>query len=417
MTKSSLSIKIILSLSVLILVSSCKKLEEEELIIKNPANVKQNDAPVIVKRKQIEEKFGPVPLEQTILLLDEKGDTIPSQLDDIDNDGKWDELSFVKDFPPNSQDTVLMELIDTADAPDFKNRTNIRFVTLENPEKEIQEAERLDYEQTGENEDVYQMEGPAWENDRVGFRNYFDPRSGMDIFGKTAEEMALDGAGIRGQNYHELDNWGMDILKVGRSLGAGSIGLKVKDSLVRIGPDSEGGFKRIFEGPVRSRLRFTYDEMEISGNTYQVIHDITIWPGEYGYKGKVTVNGLKGDEQLIVGMVNKGVDSLTVYEPNNQYISLITHDKQAIENEYLGMGLLLEQSDFVASGKAPISSQKATGIVDTYYALMDLSNQPVSYKFYAGWELSDPKFSEREGFIDYVRHEATKNASAVNIVK
>ena len=31
---------------------------------------------------------------------------------------------------------------------------------------------------------VYQMEGPAWENENVGFRLYFDERNAIDIFGK-----------------------------------------------------------------------------------------------------------------------------------------------------------------------------------------------------------------------------------------
>ena len=41
------------------------------------------------------------------------------------------------------------------------------------------------------------MEGSAWENDLVGFRNYMDQRNGMDIFGKTTPDMVLDQCGER----------------------------------------------------------------------------------------------------------------------------------------------------------------------------------------------------------------------------
>ncbi|MFP4620280.1 MAG: DUF4861 family protein [Bacteroidales bacterium] len=216
---------------------------------------------------------------ETLLLLDKQGDTIPFQLDDLDNDAKWDELAFVYDFTQNSEDTIAMEVIDTAEAPEYEPRTNIRFVTLEEPGEEIQEAERLGYKQMGDREDVYQMEGPAWENDRVGFRNFFDPRNTIDIFGKTTGEMVFDDVGIRGQDYSTMDDWGMNILEIGRSLGAGAIGLKIRDSLVRIGPAGQGTFTRVFEGPVRSCLRFEFEDIMIYGNNYKVIHDITIWPG------------------------------------------------------------------------------------------------------------------------------------------
>ena len=392
----------------------------EQLIFKNPSSVEKKDAPVVVKRQKLENKFGPIAASQTLLLRDEKGDTIPSQLDNVDSDEKWDELSFVHDFAPDSKDTIMMDLIDTTEAPEYKPRTNVRFVTLGEPKEEIQEAERLGYKQMGDREDVYQMEGPAWENDKVGFRNYFDPRNTIDVFGKTTSEMVMDEVGIRGQDYSKMDDWGMDILETGRSLGAGAIGLKVRDSIVRIGPEGEGSFTRVFEGPIRSRLRFEFENIIISGNNYNVIHDITIWPGTYGYKGEVEIQRAEEfdyTEQLIIGLVNREVDSLTIDKPNDQYVSLITHNKQAVEGGYLGLGLLLEQENFIASGTAPVSSEKDKGIVDTYYAIMDLSDPTLSYYMYAGWEKSDEKFAREEQFVEYVRNQAKKFTTPVKVVQ
>lgn len=50
------------------------------------------------------------------------------------------------------------------------------------------------------------MEGPAGKNDKVGFRNYYDLRNGMDIFGKITDKMVLDTIGLTG-SYHDLSNW------------------------------------------------------------------------------------------------------------------------------------------------------------------------------------------------------------------
>ncbi|MGM0529741.1 MAG: DUF4861 family protein [Bacteroidota bacterium] len=421
MRSKKITINLTMILMLAVFAGACKKLGKERLILENSSSVEQKDAPVTVKREKIEEKFGrPVALSETVLLQNEQGDTIPSQLDDVDDDEKWDELAFVHDFAPNSKDTITMELVDTAEAPEYEPRTNIRFVTLEEPEQEIQEAERLDYKQTGERDDVYQMEGPAWENDKVGFRNYFDPRNTIDVFGKTTDELVLDDAGIRGQDYSEMDDWGMDLLEIGRSLGAGAIGLRIQDSLIRIGPESEGSFTRIIEGPVRSRLRFVFGDLVVYDNTYRVVHDITIWPGTYGYKGEVSVQRAKDvpyNEELIIGLVNKEVDSLTIDEPNDQYVSLITHNDQTVLGEYLGLGLLLEQDNFIASASAPVAAEEATGIVDSYFAMMDLTDQKVTYHMYAGWEKSEQKFSEKDRFVEYVAHQAQKFNTPIEVVK
>ena len=46
----------------------------------------------------------------------------------------------------------------------------------------------------------------------------------MDIFGKIIPDMVLSQVGVDGyESYHEMSDWGMDILKVGKSLGLGSI--------------------------------------------------------------------------------------------------------------------------------------------------------------------------------------------------
>ncbi|HET9054673.1 MAG TPA: DUF4861 family protein, partial [Cyclobacteriaceae bacterium] len=68
-------------------------------------------------------------------------------------------------------------------------------------------------------------EGPGIESDKVGYRIYLDWRNGFDIFGKTVADPILQKVGQDGyESYHHMQDWGMDILKVGESLGAGGFG-------------------------------------------------------------------------------------------------------------------------------------------------------------------------------------------------
>lgn len=71
---------------------------------------------------------------------------------------------------------------------------------------------------------IFPYEGIGWENGLVGYRLYLDGRFVSDIFGKQRPAPALTGIGEHG-SYHSLAPWGMDVLKVGPSLGIGGLGV------------------------------------------------------------------------------------------------------------------------------------------------------------------------------------------------
>jgi hypothetical protein len=77
-------------------------------------------------------------------------------------------------------------------------------------------------------------EGPGWESDKTAFRIYLDGRNALDIFGKKLPATVLNSVG-RGEDYHEMADWGMDILKVGNSLGAGGFGVYEGGKVRQIG--------------------------------------------------------------------------------------------------------------------------------------------------------------------------------------
>ncbi len=71
---------------------------------------------------------------------------------------------------------------------------------------------------------LFPYEGIGWENGLVGYRLYLDGRLVSDIFGKQTPAPALSGISQHG-SYHALAPWGMDVLKVGPSLGIGGLGV------------------------------------------------------------------------------------------------------------------------------------------------------------------------------------------------
>ncbi len=114
-------------------------------------------------------------------------------------------------------------------------------------------------------------EGPGWESDKVGYRFYLDWRNGTDVFGKTTDEMVLQQVGLDGfDSYHELQPWGMDILKVGKALGVGSLALFHDGKAIRV-DETDSIISRITEnGPVYSSITTDYYGWEVAGQKLDV---------------------------------------------------------------------------------------------------------------------------------------------------
>ncbi len=351
------------------------------------------------------------------LVLGEKGDTIPVQLDDIDGDGNWDELFFLLDFAAKEQTKISLEWISEKIA--FPKRTNIRFGVRASLDSQVKPASS-DTFYADELPGVmgyqpYQTDGPSWENDKVGFRHYLDGRNSKDVFGKKISAMSPDSVGINKEgvtedNYHVMEDWGRDILSVGKSVGIGGFGLKIGDTLARIGvtqADSlnnvdETRFEILSDGHIKALMKYEYKnwQPEAFDRSYQVHELSTIWPGMYAFKNQVSFNGLKGDEIAVVGLVNSNTEKpLTKLEVGN-YTVLYTHDKQTYEKEWhLGLALLVPTEIFIRFSEAP----KEGRFSQTYLAELELQEgKPIEYFAVAAWELSDPGFAKESYFKDYL---------------
>lgn len=388
--------------------------EEDEgqiIILKNEASIDQPDAPIIIPRSFLSSGDEIATDEKIIVIFGQ--DTIASQLDDLNNDGNWDELSFLHTMEANTIDSLKYVWVESAAVPDYAYRTNVRFAKkMDSGQYQEMQTELRPKDHSKASPTVtYQMEGPAWENDKVGFRMYFDPRNGYDIFGKRTDQMVLDKVGIEG-NYHELQDWGMDVLKVGNSLGAGAIAMFKNDQLHRLGDTDKASYRMITEGPVRSIFELRYEGWEVSGNSYNLTQQITIWGGQNYYQSELMLEGLQQNESLVTGIVNMQSDSLIAFDHQNYQI-LATHDNQAYNEEILGMALIIPVDQFLSSEEAP---EEGAGITQTYYAQMKTSadSHPVFY-FYAAWELQDSNFADVSYFKRQLEDAAARLSEPITV--
>ena len=394
---------------------SCSSVPEVALQVTNPMNQKRTDAIILLSRSEIS-RWIDIPADQLPVLKDNNGTYIPCQADDVNGDGQWDELFACISMEAKEQLNIVIGFLSPDDYPKFTSRTSLHLGDAKNNYQKLNSASRLEgityHNYVSITEAAFQMEGAAWENDMVGFRNYMDQRNGMDIFGKTTPGMVLDQVGKAGEpSYHEPGEWGMDILKVGTSLGAGGIGYMYKDSLYRVGDNGSGSYEVIFEGPLRSRFELGYANWKVEEESLHVNHQIEIIAGRHFYQGLVSYSGTDESLKLVPGIVNMKSETLHVTKLNDQFTALITHDQQSEDGSFLAMALLVPTAFLVSTGE---TRKEGEGIIQTYYASLDASpDESLGYRFYSFWEKENSLWNSLEEVQSYLKNEAERLAQSV----
>ncbi len=396
----------------------------QTLNLTNISSITLTDRAICIAREALKKNNN---LNLFPLLVSGK-DTIPSQVNDLDGDGVWDQLFFVINIEAKEKKTVQLSWVSSI--PEFPLKTSVRFRKRESKDEIAKPA----------NEEIllanqvpaalgfqkYQTDGPTWENDKVGFRHYLDGRNATDIFGKkkaeiTPENVGMDSVGVLKDNYHVMHHWGRDIFPVGNSIGLGGFALLSGNKVERLGILSKDTlsniektiFKIVGTGPVNSVLSYDYQNWNSSsGHVYQAQEVTSIWPGIYGYKKTVRLERLKEDDLLLVGLSNiNNRKSLKEVKVGN-FVCLIQHDSLTYDRKWiLGTAIIVPQKGYNGYMVAPKEGQ----LTDSYLAKLRVENgESISYYGIAGWELSqDPNFKDPAHFTDYVTNLASQLSSEV----
>lgn len=382
--------------------------ESQSINLTNTLDMDRPDELIVLSKSSFPTKEGMLPV-----LMDQNGKVLPQQHDDLDMDGTWDELAVVMSFAEKEVKTLSVAYKPANEIPDFKERTSVRLGVQEAEGAPYKNVERFTLPENHKAHDpLFHVEGVSWENDKVGFRNYFDERKGKDIFGKRVPEMVLDTVDL-GSGYHELKDWGMDILKVGNSLGAGAIGMMEGDQLIRLGAVENAEFVLVKDGPVRSIFQLKYQGWEVNGENLNATEIITMTPGNYYYKSSVSVSGFEGEKTLITGIVNLQSETLMTDFNTPTYTAFATYDKQSYIEDNLGMAIMLKKDGFLGTDQTP---EEGEGIIQTFYGKIKVQPEvPTDFYFFSGWEKSDPVFNTKAGFRKTIFENMTRLSNPIEV--
>jgi unsaturated chondroitin disaccharide hydrolase len=197
---------------------------------------------------------------------------IPSQVDDLDNDGKADELVFQLDL--KAHETCMVTITYGEPGRIYKIRGDYP------PQTDALFARKL--------------EGLGWESEKNAWRLYFDRRNAIDLYGKRRSMLMLKRFATPEYDYHADVTEGRDTYLVGSAMGIGAVGAWREGALIKVSDVQSRGYRIIATGPVRAMAELTYEGWNAGGHPITLRNRITQWAGDRGFYQTITTDAGPG---------------------------------------------------------------------------------------------------------------------------
>ncbi|MEJ1237760.1 DUF4861 domain-containing protein [Chryseolinea sp. T2] len=222
-------------------------------------------------------------------------------------------------------------------------------------------------------------EGPGWESDMVGYRLYLDQRNATDVFGKKTTDPVLQNVGQDGfDSYHNMQPWGMDVMKVGKSLGVGSIGALENGTAIRVEKTDSVNCLIAENGPVYSSILINYFGWLANNNKHDVQSRISIHAGTRLTREELKISG--SPKSIVTGIVKDTKAKLTSNRGDAQrWGYLATYGRQSLNDDDLGLVVFFDPARFVGFTEDEFShivSLKPDGNKLEYYLAGVWSGEP-----------------------------------------
>ncbi len=229
------------------------------------------------------------------------------------------------------------------------------------------------------------FEGPILENDLVAYRYYADSRHRFDVYGKTVTDLVMDTVSWK---YHDIMNWGSDILKVGNSLGLGSPAIWYQDSLYTLSKCEEKTIEILENNDTISSIRTTFKKLNVEGKQFDLQQDWIILAGKPWSEIQLKViNSILPREMYFATGFVKHLPQVIQGETSD-YLYAMNWGKQSYHEENMGMAV-------IASKK-----YQPEHIVDelNHAIVFKNDNKEIRYRFLSVWERDNNNVKDEKGF-------------------
>lgn len=302
------------------------------LTLTNPNRQALTDAPVVVHLP-----MGNTAKSATVSI---DGKEIPCQIDDLDGDGIMDEVAFVVNIGKRAKLKAQVELSDeAAPANRYPSRVHAQMWFKDNDKsRSYLEKQHIPTDTVSEVVDnMYSKmmhHGPAFENEQVAYRIYFDQKQSTDLYGKRIKQLELaDGLWYSSEVPELVNNrhFGDDIILVGQTISIGALRgwndslddlafatspahTKIKDPCMQmIAPFKWRQAHIVAKGPVRTIVDMNVEGWEYKGRHLDVKSRYILYAGhrdcQVTHYIDAPVSELKGlsKEEFVTGVMKVGI--------------------------------------------------------------------------------------------------------------
>ena len=212
--------KLLTSMLVLCASASASAQKTFDVTVTNDYPKTKSSAPVVLRL----DKYG---FDVKSALVKTDGREIPCQLDDIDQDGRFDELCFITDVAGNVSKKFTVTLYEEGEPRSYQPQVYVEMLLSNKKVKQSNKQDLYISQLTVDNGTnpywTLHHHGAAFENDMVAYRIYFDHRQTVDIYGKYERRLELKETQFYPDEQQKAARYGDDVLWVGSTLGLGTL--------------------------------------------------------------------------------------------------------------------------------------------------------------------------------------------------
>lgn len=167
----------------------------------------------------------------------------------------------------------------------------------------------------------------------------------------------------------------MDILKVGESLGIGSLAMWRDGKANRVSQTDSVTCAIVANGAVQSQIQTKYFGWKVGDGSYDLVSDLSITVGSRLTEHAIAISGTP--ENLCTGIVKlENSTLLTTPETNSGWTYLATYGKQSLAEDHLGMAVLYRKNDLIE-----VAEDQHSHVV-----VLKPANGQLTYYFLGAWE-------------------------------
>ena len=188
--------------------------------VSNPSKAPRTDVPVIIP---LEAGWGPV---ATAIVTNGQKE-IPCQLDDLDQDGTFDELCFLADLKGKEDATYQVTFAPEGEPRTYPARVYAEMLIRNDKVKEKNKHNNFIESITARGDcansyNIQHHHGVDFESELNGIRIYFDQRQTIDLYGKFQKRLELEATQFYTSKEQKAEGYGDDVLWVGNTFGLGA---------------------------------------------------------------------------------------------------------------------------------------------------------------------------------------------------